>query len=61
MPNQLQAVLDLMAEVHDAFRDRGGLGKSCDDIMDATLVQQETLKKEVRKYCEERKVSPGGV
>ncbi|KAH0559781.1 hypothetical protein GP486_003697 [Trichoglossum hirsutum] len=61
LPNQLQAVLDLMADVHDAFKAQGGLGKSCDDIMDAALVQQERLRKEVRKYCETRRVSPGGV
>ncbi|KAH0545135.1 hypothetical protein FGG08_000747 [Glutinoglossum americanum] len=57
LPNQLQAVLDLMAKVHIAFKNQGGLGRSCGDIMDAALVQQETLRKEVRKYCKERKVS----
>ncbi|KAI9767784.1 MAG: hypothetical protein M1840_005465 [Geoglossum simile] len=56
LPNQLQAVLDLMSAVHNMFKNQGGLGRSCSDIMDAALVQQDTLKKEVRKYCEERRV-----
>ena len=28
----------------------------CEDIMDLVVLQQGTLRKEVRKYCEERKV-----
>ncbi|KAI9889714.1 MAG: hypothetical protein M1814_005013 [Vezdaea aestivalis] len=52
LPNQLQAVLDLMIRVDDAF---GGLG-TCADILNLVRSQQHTLSKEVEKYCKERNV-----
>ncbi|MCJ1316776.1 hypothetical protein MMC15_002097 [Xylographa vitiligo] len=52
LPNQLQAVLDLMIKVAGRFETLPG----CEDIMDLVVLQQGTLRKEVRKYCEERKV-----
>ncbi|MCJ1392628.1 hypothetical protein MMC18_005498 [Xylographa bjoerkii] len=52
LPNQLQAVLDLMVEVSGRFEELPG----CEDIMALVVLQQATLRKEVRKYCDERKV-----
>lgn len=53
LPNQLQAVMDAMVEVWEKHgRDLPG----CDDIMEALLVQRDTLRKEVDKYCNERGV-----
>lgn len=59
LPNQLEAVLKEMAAVHEGSKTLGGggLGKVCEDIMDAALRQQDTLQKEVAKYCAERGVS----
>jgi indoleamine 2,3-dioxygenase len=57
LPNQLQAVLDLITQVYETYRQRGGLGKSCNDIMDKVYVQRDTLRKEVEKYCRERNVT----
>ncbi|KAM5443076.1 putative indoleamine 2,3-dioxygenase [Microsporum ferrugineum] len=56
LPNQLEAVLDDMIQVHAAALedDPTGLGKTCDNIMEVVLRQKETLKKEVEKYCAER-------
>lgn len=51
LPNQLTAVIDAMAAVWE------GAGKSlpgCQDIMEATYLQRDTLRKEVDKYCSER-------
>ena len=53
LPNQLQAVMQAMVNVWE------GSGKTlpgCEDIMDSTYLQKETLRKEVDKYCQERKV-----
>ncbi|MCJ1282266.1 hypothetical protein MMC26_001589 [Xylographa opegraphella] len=52
LPNQLQAVLDLMVDVAGRFEQLPG----CEGIMDLVVLQQATLRKEVRKYCEERRV-----
>ncbi|MCJ1378972.1 hypothetical protein MMC17_002071 [Xylographa soralifera] len=52
LPNQLQAVLDLMVEVSGRFEKLPG----CEDIMALVVLQQATLRKEVRKYCEDRRV-----
>ncbi|TKA77357.1 hypothetical protein B0A49_02458 [Cryomyces minteri] len=52
LPNQLQAVLNLMNTVADRFEHLPG----CDDIMDVAKIQQHTLRKEVEKYCQERDV-----
>jgi indoleamine 2,3-dioxygenase len=53
LPNQLQAVLDQMAEVWERF---DGRLPNCQDIMDTATNQRRTLQKEVSKYCQERKV-----
>ena len=64
LPNQLQAVLDEMARVYAAVGGDGdgdgggGLGKECADIMDLVARQREMLRKEVRRFCEERGVEP---
>ena len=57
LPNQLQAVLDLIAQVYEAYQIRGGLGDSCRDIADKVYIQRDTLRKEVEKYCRERSVA----
>ncbi|KAK0720568.1 indoleamine 2,3-dioxygenase-like protein [Lasiosphaeris hirsuta] len=55
LPNQLQAVLDEMVLVYSAFGgEKGRFGQECSDIMCVVRRQQEMLRKEVRKYCEER-------
>ncbi|KAF7302436.1 Indoleamine 2 3-dioxygenase family protein [Mycena chlorophos] len=51
LPNQLIAVMDEMVRVWDgADHDLDG----CEDIMERTIVQRDTLKKEVEKYVKER-------
>jgi len=57
LPNQLQAVLDLIAQVYEAYQIRGGLGDSWRDIADKVYIQRDTLRKEVEKYCRERSVA----
>ncbi|KID87799.1 indoleamine 2,3-dioxygenase-like protein [Metarhizium guizhouense ARSEF 977] len=59
LPNQLEAVLAEMANINEIAGkdDPRGLGKTCEDVMDAALRQRETLRKEVDKYCAERGVS----
>ncbi|ETS81655.1 hypothetical protein PFICI_06657 [Pestalotiopsis fici W106-1] len=58
LPNQLQAVMDDMAEFHHAVGgENGGLGSDCADIMDLVHRQRDTLRKEVGKFCAERGVS----
>ena len=32
------------------------LGKECEAVMEVVILQKETLRKEVEKYCQERKV-----
>ncbi|TVY31152.1 Indoleamine 2,3-dioxygenase [Lachnellula hyalina] len=54
LPNQLQAVMQAMVDVWEGS-DKA-LGGECEDVMDKLYVQRETLKKEVDKYCQERKV-----
>ncbi|KKA29258.1 hypothetical protein TD95_002039 [Thielaviopsis punctulata] len=65
LPNQLQAVMDEMeavyATVHGAGPDSNtdeewGLGEEVADIMDKVARQNETLKKEVSRFCAERGV-----
>lgn len=55
LPNQLQAVMEAMAELWEK-NGKGGLGKRCETVMENLYVQRETLKKEVEKYCKERGV-----
>lgn len=60
LPNQLQAVLGDMMDLYERMggdQVGGGLGEECKDIMELVRRQNETLKKEVRKFCEERGVS----
>lgn len=59
LPNQLQAVMGHMMGLYERMGgdEAGGLGEECKDIMELVRRQDETLKKEVRKYCEERGVS----
>ncbi|KAJ4305583.1 hypothetical protein N0V90_001114 [Kalmusia sp. IMI 367209] len=52
LPNQLQAVMEQMIDTHQYCRSVHGVS----DIMDTVHSQQETLKKEVAKYCGERGV-----
>ncbi|KAK4131386.1 indoleamine 2,3-dioxygenase-like protein [Trichocladium antarcticum] len=55
LPNQLQAVLDEMVYVYGVAG--GDLGAECADIMALVARQQATLRKEVRKFCEDRGVA----
>ncbi|KAL2157368.1 hypothetical protein VTH06DRAFT_6186 [Thermothelomyces fergusii] len=55
LPNQLAAVMDEMVRLYDRVGG-AGLGAEVDDIMDLVGRQRETLRKEVRKFCEERGV-----
>ncbi|KAM0809030.1 putative Indoleamine 2,3-dioxygenase-like protein [Seiridium cardinale] len=58
LPNQLQAVMNDMADFHDAIgSDAGSLSSECQDIMELTHRQRDTLRKEVNKYCAERGVA----
>ncbi|PHH68458.1 hypothetical protein CDD80_7496 [Ophiocordyceps camponoti-rufipedis] len=57
LPNQLEAVLEEMAQL---YASSDGLGRTCDDIMEAAMRQRETLRKEVDKYCAERGVGREG-
>ncbi|KAK0638738.1 hypothetical protein B0T16DRAFT_421708 [Cercophora newfieldiana] len=57
LPNQLQAVLDEMVRLYEGFGgDEGGMGEEVKGIMELVRRQQETLRKEVGKFCEERGV-----
>jgi indoleamine 2,3-dioxygenase len=59
LPNQLQAVMQAMVDV---WEDNGKrLGKCCEEVMDLLYLQRETLRKEVEKYCQERKVEASQV
>lgn len=54
LPNQLMAVMDEMLSVWEGGdKDLDG----CEDLMERTIVQRETLKKEVDKYSKERGVA----
>ncbi|KAJ9664975.1 hypothetical protein H2201_004839 [Coniosporium apollinis] len=53
LPNQLQAVLAQMVAVGPHC----GNARGTADIMDVVRAQQETLRKEVEKYCMERSVA----
>lgn len=57
LPNQLQAVLKAMIDVYEGSR--GSLGSRCEEVMEVVYLQQETLRKEVEKYCQEREVDTG--
>ncbi|KAH6682853.1 indoleamine 2,3-dioxygenase gamma type [Halenospora varia] len=54
LPNQLQAVMQSMVDVWEGSGK--GLGMGCEEVMERLYVQRETLRKEVEKYCQERKV-----
>lgn len=56
LPNQLDAVLEEMAQVYQSTKGENGLGRVCEGIMDLATRQRDTLKKEVDKYCAERGV-----
>lgn len=57
LPNQLFAVLEDMVTVNKIGQADGkGLGKKCEEVMEAALRQRDTLQKEVDKYCAERGV-----
>jgi indoleamine 2,3-dioxygenase len=55
LPNQLTAVLEAMSEVWEVWKHKGEL-RGCESVMDTMYLQRETLKKEVKKYCQERGV-----
>ena len=58
LPNQLEAVLAEMVHIDEVSKkDSPGLGKVCEAVMEGAVRQQETLRKEVDKYCAERGVS----
>ncbi|CAM1500749.1 Fc.00g099110.m01.CDS01 [Cosmosporella sp. VM-42] len=57
LPNQLEAILEEMVNVFEKTKGENGLGKTCEDIMDAAMRQRDTLRKEVEKYCAERGVT----
>ena len=57
LPNQLEAVLEEMAQVHAQTRGDQGLGRVAEDIMEVAMRQRDTLRKEVDKYCAERGVT----
>ncbi|KAK4121091.1 hypothetical protein N657DRAFT_135863 [Parathielavia appendiculata] len=59
LPNQLAAVMDEMVRVYEAVG--GGLGQEVEGIMDLVGRQRDMLRKEVRKFCEERGVTGDGV
>ncbi|KAK3173705.1 hypothetical protein OEA41_007037 [Lepraria neglecta] len=50
LPNQLHAVYTQMAEVANAH---DGLPE-CEDLLESAYAQRETLRKEVRKFLEEK-------
>ncbi|KAK4153920.1 hypothetical protein C8A00DRAFT_33320 [Chaetomidium leptoderma] len=54
LPNQLSAVMDEMVNVYEGVG--GNLGEDVEGIMDLVGRQREMLRKEVRKFCEERGV-----
>lgn len=61
LPNQLQAVLREMGRLYENFGgDEGGMGGEVREIMDLVRRQEEMLKKEVAKFCEERGVAKEG-
>ncbi|KAJ7757555.1 indoleamine 2,3-dioxygenase-like protein [Mycena metata] len=54
LPNQLMAVMDEMVNVWEgADKDLDG----CEDLMERTMIQRDTLRKEVEKYSKERGVA----
>lgn len=61
LPNQLEAVLEDMVNIHEktSTQHEGGLGSVCEDLMEAAIRQRDTLRKEVDKYCAERGVQRG--
>jgi indoleamine 2,3-dioxygenase len=62
LPNQLSAVMDEMVSLYEAVGGGGGgLGEEVAGIMDLVGRQREMLRKEVRKFCEERGVKEAGV
>lgn len=54
MATELMAVMDAMVKTYETS-DKN-LGKECERVMELLYVQQDTLKKEVEKYCKERGV-----
>ncbi|KAL1839699.1 hypothetical protein VTJ49DRAFT_1236 [Mycothermus thermophilus] len=63
LPNQLAAVMDEMGKLYEKVGGGGGggLGVEVERIMDLVARQREMLRKEVRKFCEERGVEVEGV
>ncbi|KAK1255217.1 hypothetical protein MKX08_009212 [Trichoderma sp. CBMAI-0020] len=59
LPNQLEAVLAEMVNVHDMTKGKyqKGLGTVAEDIMEAALRQRDILRKEVDKFCADRGVA----
>ncbi|KAI0844733.1 indoleamine 2,3-dioxygenase family protein [Daldinia vernicosa] len=60
LPNQLQAVMEEMTEIANSVGARTGsmeLGSEHRDIMDLVDRQNQSLQKEVEKYCRERGVT----
>jgi indoleamine 2,3-dioxygenase len=59
LPNQLEAVLAEMVDVYDRtkVKHQKGLGAVTEDIMEASLRQRDTLRKEVTKFCADRGVA----
>lgn len=51
---RLSAVIDGMVGTWKMWE--GKLGKDCEEITDRVVVQRDTLRKEVEKYCKERGV-----
>ncbi|SMR54988.1 unnamed protein product [Zymoseptoria tritici ST99CH_1E4] len=58
LPNQLFAVMGLMREVWESVvvKEREGLGKTVNEMMENVYEQDAKLRKEVDKWCQERGV-----
>jgi indoleamine 2,3-dioxygenase len=58
LPNQLFAVMDLMASVYDGMgaKERAAAGKGIEEMMQAVTNQREKLDTEVKRWCQERGV-----
>ncbi|KAL2115663.1 hypothetical protein VTJ04DRAFT_9918 [Mycothermus thermophilus] len=63
LPNQLAAVMEEMGRLYEGFGGEkdANLGAEVERIMDLVQRQRETLRKEVKKFCEERGVVGLGV
>ena len=60
LPNQLEAVMDLMVGIWESedvprkWRDREDANAELKEMMEAVYVQREKLQREVQKWCQER-------